>query len=396
MKKLFFILFLITLLAPSAFSQTEQALRRAITLGNKKVVPGTFTGNRTISRVLSKRVQTSFERASVVQQHFPDLRLKAYVPSKSTSQFTMAKPQDIYPEATFLTTQKQLSDYFLAQNNRAFIDIYPKLQESQKQILLHEEKLQSQKITPQHPQENDMSWLAQQLTSNIRYFFIGETHGHPEIQEAIANLLREVRRQFPQQKIFLFTEFLLDGQVLPQENPVIPLKKYIPVWETALQEQITPVGLEPVALGPSPKEAQLTYQSKDGFLGMSTAHKSTIRGSLEGMRLRNRHWQTVLDRYRQEYPDALFIIYAGAWHVEYNHPYAVSTALNLDPAEAFEVSLYPSVNLNSFDCNTLTSTLDKITGGRFPERVLKFEDPDLTRLIGFDVQIKIPVFPKED
>lgn len=393
MKTFLLSLCLLIVCTPVSFSQTEQVARQVITIGNRTVIPGTIRGNMVIERVLAKRVQNSFQRAQMLQQRLAtQMPLHTYEPSQSTSKFTTVKPHDIYPEVPFLVTQKQLSQYFLAQNNRAIIDMYPKFYEMQQQILLHEKDLQSHKIVPVHPKEQDMAWLAEQIPNNTRYLFIGETHGYKEIQESVSELLPKIRQRFPTRQIFLFSEFLLDGQVLPQENFVAPLSRYTQVWETALDKQITPIGLEPEALGPTQKTIKIVYPTGERFFGMSSVRRKGIRGSLEGVRLRNRHWQKILHNYRQQYPDALFIIYAGAWHVEYNHPYSLSAGIN--PSETFEVSLYPVVNLDSRDCSKLTSTLDHITQGAFPERVLKFEDPELTHLVGFDVQIKIYVNPR--
>lgn len=394
MKKILITFFLITCLAPLSFSQAGQIARRAITLGNKTVVPGTWMGNKIIDQVLAKRAQDSFQRAyqmkQLLEKQMP--MSQVYGPSKSVSKFVEIAPQHLYPDAHFLVTQEQLAQYFLAQNNRAFLTFYPKFNKLQQEIIRRTEELQKHKIVPDIDPSQDMAWVAAQAPQDVRYFLIGETHDYPEIQQSVSSLLHEIRQRFTQQKIFLFSEFLSDGQVLPQKNFVATLPAYKEVWNTALREQITPVGLEPLALW-AENDARISYPSARIFLGIQTMRTDDVRASLEGVRLRNRHWQKIVADYRQKYPDALFIIYTGAWHVEYNHPYNLAKTFN--PSETFEVSLYPSLNLHALNKPNQTSALDLITDGAFPERVLKFDRQDLSRLVGFDVQVKVFTFPRE-
>ena len=219
MKKIFLILFLILSICPVCPAQIVQSARRAIVLGNKKVVPGTLQGEWIISQILSKRLNSSFKQACIAQkQALPNAAVSHYGPSNKPPKLSGINPQALYPHAIFLTTQKQLASYFTAKNNLAAENMYAKLQEAQRQIILNLEDLQAHKITPQHPKEQDTAWLAQQIPSSTNYFFIGETHYYPEIQEAVADLLHKVRSQFPERKILLFTEFLLDGQVLSEHN----------------------------------------------------------------------------------------------------------------------------------------------------------------------------------
>lgn len=397
MKKYLFTLGITLLFTLNIWAQTPAVARQTIRLGNKLVEPGTFWGDRNISRVLNKRLNLSFQRAYEVQnQCLPNMIIKAYAPSKSMSHNIKGSVQELYPHAaTFLTTKKQLTLYFLARNNREFINVYPKFQQMQQQIRAHIPDFQASIVSTGHPQTQDLKWIAEQLPKNLDYFLIGEAHFYPEIRQAVSNLIHEVRLQFPQRRIFLFTEFMLDGDVYPSDNFREVLPQYTTIWQAAVKEGITPVGLELSALGPSIKTAQISSRSGTGLLGISTMHKTRIGATLEGIRLRNRHWLQILKDYKQKYPDALFIVYAGAWHVEYNHPYSLAKVLQ-SHANVFETSLYPIVNLYSSDCSLITSTFDRLTDGKFPQRVLQFNDQNLKHLAGFDVQVKIPVFPRGD
>ncbi len=194
----------------------------------------------------------------------------------------------------------------------------------------------------------------------------------------------------------MFTEFLPENFIWTGRNPrifTIPdyLQKFFPLWDQALKAQITTIGLElPAAVDDM---CVVRYLTSDDNLD-----KQSVWASLEGVRLRNERWEKTLARYREQHPNALFIIYTGANHSLYNRPF---TLANMPGEQPFVSVLYPT-HYESFApagrfsgkivAKPMRGPLEKLVDQLdLQHPIVKWESADLAQLAGFDVRIKIPV-----
>ncbi len=352
---------------------------------------------RQISQQLAKRAEVSFRQAQSAQKHLESARPILFgEPVRKILRAKDMTTHHIYEDKPFLTTRQQTADYMAARNNRIFVQQLQHFQALWDTLDAHLPQLQAYaKQTPQP--EHPLQWLAQQIPTHTTLLFVGETHGYSEIRQATATLLQQLRQRNPQQQIILFTEFLPSRapQETPDLNPAIRpyLNKYMPVWQTAYQNQIQVVGLEPdFVIEDNCRAAVINQYGHYRHINMWA--------TLEGVRLRNEYWFGILQTYRAQYPDALFIVYSGAGHILYNYPFSLASQL---PTETpYVIALYPDKQLrlesNSFfeaarevekaSPGPLELLLDQVS---FPQTVLQFEDKTFSRMAGFDVRLKIPV-----
>ncbi len=287
--------------------------------------------------------------------------------------------QELYPRAWFLE-EGQLPDYILAKHNLEISKWFPRIEMQHRTVLALLEQFESNAIYVQQEPVADMAWLARQVKEETRYLLLGELHD-PVVAQQIPALLQALRAQNPHRQIFLFTEFL------PEEAEWGNLQKeivypgyYRTVFDTALQEKIRVFGLEP----------NFTYQTEPLLMPNSGVPvKSTLWSTIEGVRLRNEKSLQILQKYRQQYPDALFVVYAGSGHVAYSQPNSLGDKL---VGENTLVALLCPEYLESPQNhlrNYLTTQFDTWTKGLFLQRVFQLRGKDLSRLAGFDVRIRI-------
>lgn len=360
------------------------------------VRPGGLSSSQ-ISKQLSRRAAQSFQQAKRAQSELTSSRpVTLGEPTRK-----ILHPQDmptanIYEDKPFLTTRQQAADYMAARNNRLFLQELQRLQQLWKTLdkalpLLQEQARQ----TPQP--ENPVPWIAQQIPTNTSLLFVGEVHGYETIHLTTASLLKELRAMYPQKRIILFSEFLPDTQAslepVSEQQISSHLRRYMPVWQAAYQQDIQVVGLE--------KE----YVIKDTCYASVLNQKGKYRylnmwATLEGVRLRNEHWTQLLQNYRAQYPDALFVVYSGAAHSLYNYPFTLST--NFPSENTFVVALYPDkyIRFESSSFFAIPSEVEAEYPGplesllnqdSFPQTVLQFQEDALSKMAGFNVRIKVPV-----
>ena len=348
-----------------------------------------------ISRQLEKRAVLSFEQAKQAQAALGSSRsIVAGEPVR-----TVLRPKDmprtnVYSDKPFLTTRRQTANYLVSQSNRLFVRELERMKAVWEQIDTHLPQLQAAAAqTEQSP--TPIPWLAHQIPADTSLLFIGEVHGYSEIRQATAALLRELRALYPAREILLFTEFLPEDFHPSQSADLtsLSLPRYVPVWETALQEDIEVIGLEP------------DFILEDSCTALAINRKGKFKlvpqwALLEGVRLRNEHWKDTLQKYRQQHPQALFVVYSGAGHSLYNYPFSLSAALPNE--KSFVTALYPDKFLKIQSNGTrlvqelvsapFTGPLEGLTEQvKFPQSVLHFKDPSLSRTAGFDVRIRLPI-----
>jgi len=284
--------------------------------------------------------------------------------------------QTVYPQLTFNDPQA-VSHYFLLRNNLEVRHYRQKTALRRKQVQARLDEFLANYIPVEHAPVQDMAWLAGQLPENTQTLLLGEQHFYSEIQQQVSEFLSQLRNRFADRKIILFTEFLPQGKVWGQSVTQTLHASYRAVWQNAQTLHIPVVGLKPEFVEQNKKVC---------ILGQDTERSQQVWVSAEGLRLRNVQWVNVLSAYRQRYPDALFIVYGGARHMEGTEPYALSRLWAQE--STFTAVLYPQIS-------DRTNLFEIWTRGLFDqERVLFFERPDLADLAGFNVRIRIPVEPQ--
>ena len=345
-----------------------------------------------VSRLLKQCVNCSFEQAHQIQRTTsPEERPPMGVPMRK-----VRKPQELispgyYAENSFITTPKQAGQYFAIRSNRAYMQEIERMKKFLSEL---DSRLPDMvRIANELPQPDDIdSWLVKRIPAETKNLFIGEVHNkRSEIRAQVASFLTALRRRYLSREIILFTEFLPENYVWgSQQYSRSELEEFFPqffpVWNVATANEIKVVGLEKNSIINDQCTAQYIFSTGKKRRGSAWV-------SLEGMRLRNESWNKMLAQYRQQHPNALFVIYSGAAHSFYNHPFALPEG---GPnKENFVVAFYPdSMTMLSNEgtqyISHRTGPLENLTKDvDFPQKVLYWDDPELIRLSGFDVRVKV-------
>ncbi|MBO4675831.1 MAG: hypothetical protein J5601_07100 [Elusimicrobiaceae bacterium] len=322
-----------------------------------------------ITRVLQRRADISYKKASSeFNKHFT-LFAETYPVKENFIDWEKVpfQAQDVYPNNPFLTNNEQANLYLQSKINREIIKRISFNNKLYNQISTRLEDLEraQEKCTPE-PQE-DVDWLIEQIPQNTSYLLLGEYHGMPKVLSTVNSLVRTLRQQQPERKIFLFTEFLYHTN-----HPVVNdfYKDMLTDLELDQNLNIPVIGLE--------MELASSHVKVVGERGMFI-NITDLWATREGLRIRNNYWFNILKKYRAEYPDALFIVYAGIGHLGYTEAHSISHFL--PESKTFVISFMPEM---------YTTDFDSATKKRFySERILKFNDPKLSHLAGFDVQLRI-------
>lgn len=399
---------------PNSFKSAAKAVRKArqqtlATSQAGKLAPRTIKartattqGNRMnlrvarqTLRVLNQRVQRTFDQALQAQKESPyqpiltgpaKRRAPLYIPS-------ILSAKRMYPDKPFLQHPllgtKLAEAYFLAQNNRLFINLlreaetfWPKFSQAIPRFYEEAKALKQP--------ENILEWTAQQIPAEVTDLFIGEIHDQHEIPQFISELLPLLRQQNPNRPIFLFTEFLLDTQYANWHvtNILVHTSKghyYAPVWDAAHQLNIPIIGLESSKV---PGMHFVKMADIDGNISVIPAGATP-----EGLRIRNEHWYKILQEYRKKNPDALFVVYTGSAHSLYNFPFSLAKRFPKKTTRMIDLTLR-EIREDGEIC-TKTDNLEILNPTlSFPQPVLTWDSPDLIELSGFDVRIKLEPTPK--
>ncbi len=320
---------------------------------------------------------------------------------------------ELYPHLQgILETPKQISSYFIAQNNR----LLTRDMVLQKQSFFQKNQaIQQLKRRQVLSTQENMQFVLSLIPDDIQYILIGEAHGYLLIEYEIADLINKIGEKFTKRPIFLFTEFIQQGKtpssVRSIVNALSPIngpnsKQHLPVFKAALKHNISIVGLEPQFV------SHIANEMPDG---------RSIWETRQGMALRNKFWEQTLESYRTQFPNALFIVYGGNAHLDYTEPNSIGKTVRKNNQIAFSASFYPGLSpddpfareyLEKIYSSYLTtynikqsnwlrhynpgkkgflpiSAFDFATEGSFPQRILLFGNQDY-KITGFDIQIKTP------
>ena len=350
-----------------------------------------------IGRQLEQRLARTYQQAKQAQtQISANHHLIMGEPIQKIFKTQKLNSSELYPhQQTFLKNSKQTGHYLGARNNRLVMQEIPRLQTVFDQIDENLPLLQQAASSTPQPQD-PIPWLAEIMPEQTTQLFVGESHGHQEIHQAVARLVQHVRARQPEREIFLFTEFLPEDFIWGREPKSktlhLPknLQEHFPTWNQALEAHVQVVGLElPAAIDNSCKIQCLNAQG--------TKKIRSVWMSLEGIRLRNECWQKTLAKYRALHPNALFIIYTGADHSMYNRPFTLAKKNEYTFVSVLYPARYRSFEPSGrFSCTLVAKPmkgpLERLVDQLdFQCPVVQFQSPDLAQIAGFDVRIKLPV-----
>ncbi|MBO4675005.1 MAG: hypothetical protein J5601_02830 [Elusimicrobiaceae bacterium] len=332
---------------------------------------------QTLSAMLQKRVETSFIKAFEMQQHFPlETKLLGTYPFQSIQDIPATASQ-LYPEMTScLTTEQQLADYILSNQNRRLIPEIFHMEQLWNYLKIHFSDLYIAQHTISAEQDQYMYHLTRQVPADTQYILLGEVHC-TFLRQYIADFLIQLRQQYPNKEIVLLTEFLKEGPKTQAEWQTAPAGLST-VFNTAQQLQIPVVGLEPNFV--SKTETQI-------ILGGNSLHyDQTLWITLEGLAIRNRRWMQIIQQQYKIHPDALFVIYAGSGHLSYYQPYNISHIL--PPEKTFSILLLPQDLTRSMNGLFEVSPFDQLLINKnIPPYPFVSFDKAYTNWVGFDVRI---------
>ena len=256
-----------------------------------------------------------------------------------------------------------------------------------------------QKISSKHA----ISELAARLQKE-NLVILGEFHYLTEVQEAMAELVLTLKRQNPQRRVVVFTEFVdlpdTTAKVEKEENfftyyrraadfPLAPLRPsdlqapqkidYAPnLFAALLKENFEIYPLE------DRKLCRLANQEQPVLLLSETSAKYTSA--------RNKSWARTMEQkmaeIRQTDPDALFVVYAGIAHTSWLMPYALPKFFENENRAVVEMTQEEPSDLN---------TLEVVWNKKHPffkrKALFFWDDPHaelFARQTGFDYALVVP------
>lgn len=215
--------------------------------------------------------------------------------------------------------------------------------------------------------------LVSLIPSSAKFIFLGETHHQPAIEKQILYILARYHKRYPEKKIILLTEFVLDTNVslLPKEMDARVTSKR-DFFNLLMKWRIPVFGLEePLAYS---QAAQELFTEKAGTAFLSSTALA--------VRTRNQHWVKQIKAMHEAYPDMVFFIYAGLGHTEYNFPSSVAAAF--PEKETFAMDFFVGRRLRF-------TPFDRAFSGVFSgPGVWYWKDTKYARLAGFDVSVILP------
>lgn len=346
----------------------------------RSVVARQFSSQQ-VQAALEQRAVRAFLDATQMYRNNAGIPVMYNSPTYAVSEMPISAQTGLYPDLPFLDTAEKTSNFFIARNNRILQREIRRLEKWNKDFQQNWPAIKKELfLNKQPPKGQEMQWVIANMPKDVTTVYVGEEHDFPAIQTQIADLLVQLRSQNPEREIFLFTEFLPSDFVWTAQSKVKKLpaflqkEEYIAIWNQAVKQDIAVVGLEtPHLFSTSVSVYQHVYEEQ---AAVPRAEAKDFWETLEGMRLRNTYWQTVLQRYRQEHPDALFVVYSGAGHLLYNQPYALPTLLK---EKSFVMCLMGTRNWLEYSYPRMS----------LPQRVILWQTPRFAQLAGYDAHILV-------
>ena len=341
-------------------------------------------------RILEERMERTFARAEEAQKRVPYSSVSRWesISPQYHSRWALRKlnPKHIYPDKPFLAHPiygGQLTEaYILSQTNRAQVKHLEKMKTFLPRFVAAIPRFQKEAWALAQPKD-PLRYAVEQIPGTVKNIFVGEVHNQPDIVRFISNMLPLLRKKYADKPIFLFTEFVWDierkGKHLPDTAPGLHETDYIPIWQSAAKENIPIIGLEPKYVEHNFDFSIINAKGEEEWLSIWT--------TLEGMRLRNEHWWKIIEQYRAENPDAIFIIYTGSAHSFYEVEFSLSA--RLPKAETFMLELVVKKRPEEGKSGTRDNLEEISPQLSFPQQVLHWKSKDLAELSGFDMRIRV-------
>ena len=366
--------------------------------GNLSKEVGKAVNRASLAAKQAKLAQQLEERALEVHyrgvEKVPSVFVQNYRETlKRYTQHAFAKevnPYELYPNAPEGLTPETLGYYITIKDDlqvrKSSAAQYEK--EEQARALWNSAGfLKKIRLSNAVPEGKEAKWLASQIKPDTQYLLVGVEH-NPNVTKMLTDFLGEIVRtgEYAGRQIFLFSQSYGEGfrQNPPKDEMVKELLEELvedPVLFNAMVLNIPVIGLEP------------------SFV--RSGRNFWVLNRPEGMRLRHERWLQTIRLYRERYPDALFIVYAGAGHISYGKPYSLGDAL------AGEKTFVTEIGFNGI-CWESDEDVLRYMGGRDLDvdevveeindldnvlreanRVLRIEDPKESRAIGFDARITV-------
>ncbi len=315
-------------------------------------------------------------------------------------------PTAVYPGIPFLTSDEQVEQYLISRNNRAIFNELKHLADHSEKIANHMSTFRQEIARCEQPTQQ-IPWMVNRIDPNINYLFVGEMHNVPEVRRSMAQLLQGLRQRFPKREIIVFTELLTSHisteeiwksailQPTPEDRMELvkqfeKLGEYHlgrDVWETIQSNRIEVVGLEPSFVWDNSNATLIAEDPQDG-------QNLMLWWTDEGSRLRHMHWEQRINEWRQQHPNALFVIHGGAEHFSYFSSSAIST--HFPREQRLTVNLFPQKVLmqdaagNHVEVKDNLGWFAEITQNQFPQNTLYWQTEKSASLSGFDYQLRVP------
>ena len=386
-------IFTICLAAPTLFAQGKPvrkgpgALNKIAKAARPKVPNRTFSFPNLEKLLIQRELRTrqALEKLPLTQP----LLLPDEMPALAVNGWPWKRdPLGPYVELPFF---KRLSpeaqrNYFLAANNRAIATLWKQRTALFKALKARENDFLTQKVT--EPIANPFAQMAAQIGPEIKQVMLGEIHDYVWLQPGISTFLEALRAKYPNRKMVLATEFLPRGKKnmlsarewMSKANP-----EYEALFKTATRLGIRIKGLESsYVFYHTPPQMEVP--------GVTPEEEVNMWSTPEGMRVRNVDWAKAIAEYRQEEPDALFIVYAGADHLDYSK--LSSLARRFPREETFIGMVFPYVldEGQIMTCDLVDEALPALNTVKY----LSWPSKELRNLAGFDVRIKLPEPAKQE
>ena len=374
MRKCVLLILFLGLLVPGGV-QAQSVWNKVFWKKSSSAVKQESAGGRIIapkkaSKTLARRRAATFNKAKHVQKSdMANCMMYGEYPIKKISGWPF-----------WFSNEGPYEDNALVQQLSRAADIR---RQALRQMKENEKALTSRFYSPA-PSKAPASDVASLVKDNQKYIFLGEVHFFPKIQQEIERTLLELRKKYPERKIFFLTEFLPNTETRAYRNKMNKYKRfsdYASIIRVADVLNMPVIGLDPIWL--FNEKYPLMWVSKQNGL----VEKEEMWHSVEVIRLRNQIWKQKVLALRELYPDALFVFHTGSSHVEYNAPFSLSA--EYAPEETFVATFYPyQVTDNKPE---RSDVLDAFNSGLFAwRRFVAWPDAEMARLAGFNVRFKIP------
>ena len=334
-----------------------------------------------ISAILRERVYKTYDDALATQRRYSYLfqegrPLFRVGPATRKLPIVLAQGKYIYPNAPFLQGHPfDLAKQYVANENRHIIRLAPQLDALETEMYNNISNFNASQWWYAGDPHKDMKYLAREIPANTSYLLVGN-HDFMEIYQnrgmnaKIASLLDEIRLRQPNREIILLSEEYYYDPITDDSDPLV---------QAIQHNNISFIDLHGKMAKALPDPVMECYDAADEAY---TSHSERFH-TLEDMRLNTVASTSIIKKLRLEHPDALFIVYDNARRIRGYEPFSLGAALR-----------GPNTFTISFVDESVYTWFDIATRYEFNSvGILHFDKPELSRLFGTDIQVRVPYTP---